>query len=112
MARTENFFLLATRVLAENGANIVKSYYCDGFEKVVSACPVPIVIAGGKKLPEREALQMAYRAISEGARGVDMGRNIFQSDSPAGMTQAISKIVHEGYSVDMAYELYETVKNT
>ena len=77
MERTEKFFLLATRVLAENGANIVKSYYCEGFEKVAAACPVPIVIAGGKKLPETEALEMAYKAIREGARGVDMGRNIF-----------------------------------
>ena len=111
MERTEKFFLLATRVLAENGANIVKSYYCDGFEKVAAACPVPIVIAGGKKLPEMEALEMAYRAIQEGAHGVDMGRNIFQSDSPAGMAQAIGKVVHEGYTPRQAYEVYETVKN-
>lgn len=111
MERTEQFFLLATRVLAENGANIVKSYYCDGFERVAAACPVPIVIAGGKKLPEREALDMAHRAIAEGAHGVDMGRNIFQSDSPLGMTRAIGVIVHEGYTVDQAYELYESVKH-
>ena len=82
MERTEKFFQLATRVLAENGANIVKSYYCEGFERVAAACPVPIVIAGGKKLPELEALEMAYKAIQEGAHGVDMGRNIFQSTAP------------------------------
>ena len=111
MERTEKFFLLATRVLAENGANIVKSYYCEGFERVAAACPVPIVIAGGKKLPELEALEMAYKAIQEGARGVDMGRNIFQSDSPAGMAQAIGKVVHEGYTPKQAYEAYEAVKN-
>lgn len=111
MERTEKFFLLATRVLAETGANIVKSYYCEGFEKVASACPVPIVIAGGKKLPEMEALEMAYRAIAEGAHGVDMGRNIFQSDSPAGMAAAIGKVVHEGYTPAQAYEVYETIKN-
>lgn len=111
MERTEKFFLLATRVLAETGANIVKSYYCDGFERVASACPVPIVIAGGKKLPELEALEMAYRAISEGAHGVDMGRNIFQSDSPAGMAAAIGKVVHEGYTPSQAYEVYATIKN-
>ena len=111
MERTERFFLLATRVLAENGANIVKSYYCDGFERVAAACPVPIVIAGGKKLPELEALEMAYRAIAEGARGVDMGRNIFQSDCPAGMAQAIGKVVHEGYTAAQAYEVYEEVKH-
>ena len=111
MERTEKFFLLATRVLAENGANVVKSYYCEGFERVAAACPVPIVIAGGKKLPERDALEMSYRAIQEGARGVDMGRNIFQSDCPAGMAQAIGKVVHEGYTPDQALEVYETVKH-
>ena len=111
MERTEKFFQLATRVLAENGANVVKSYYCDGFERVAAACPVPIVIAGGKKLPELEALEMAYRAIAEGAHGVDMGRNIFQSDCPAGMAQAIGKVVHEGYTARQAYEVYEEVKN-
>ena len=111
MERTERFFLLATRVLAENGANIVKSYYCEGFEKVAAACPVPIVIAGGKKLPEPEALEMAYKAIQEGAHGMDMGRNIFQSDCPAGMTQAIGKVVHEGYTPAQAYEVYQEIKN-
>lgn len=111
MERTEKFFLLATRVLAENGANIVKSYYCEGFEKVAAACPVPIVIAGGKKLPEAEALEMAWRAIREGAHGVDMGRNIFQSDCPAGMARAISKVVHENYTASQAYEVYQEIKN-
>ena len=111
MERTEKFFLLAARALAENGANIVKSYYCQGFERVAAACPVPIVIAGGKKLPEMEALEMACRAIQEGAHGVDMGRNIFQSDSPAGMAQAIGKVVHQGYTPQQAYEVYQEVKH-
>ncbi len=77
MARSPQFFSLATRVLAELGAQIVKTYYCEDFEKVTSGCPVPIVVAGGKQLPPKEALTLAYRAISEGVRGVDMGRNIF-----------------------------------
>ena len=111
MERTEKFFLLATRVLAENGANIVKSYYCDGFERVAAACPVPIVIAGGKKLPELDALEMAYKAIRDGAHGVDMGRNIFQSDCPAGMAQAIGKVVHEGYTPSQAFEVYQEIKH-
>lgn len=111
MARDTRFFLLATRVLAELGAHCVKSYYCEDFEKVVAACPVPIVIAGGKKLPEAEALTMAYRAIQEGARGVDMGRNIFQSEYPVAMTRAIAAVVHEGYSDAQAFELYESQKN-
>ena len=111
MERTEKFFLLATRVLAENGANIVKSYYCDGFEHVAAVCPVPIVIAGGKKLPELDALEMAYKAIRDGAHGVDMGRNIFQSDCPAGMAQAIGKVVHEGYTPSQAFEVYQEIKH-
>ena len=112
MERTEKFFLLATRVLAENGANIVKSYYCDGFEHVAAACPVPIVIAGGKKLPELDALEMAYKAIRDGAHGVDMGRNIFQSDCPEGMAQAIGKVVHEGYTPAQAFEVYQEIKHS
>lgn len=111
MARTTQYFLLATRILAELGASFVKTYYCEDFEKVVAACPVPIVIAGGKKLPEKDALTMAYRAISDGARGVDMGRNIFQSENPIAMCQAVSKVVHEGYNDQQAYEYYLELAN-
>ncbi|MEG1809613.1 MAG: 3-hydroxy-5-phosphonooxypentane-2,4-dione thiolase [Oscillospiraceae bacterium] len=106
MERTPKFFTLATRILAELGASAVKTYYCDDFEKVVAACPVPIVIAGGKKLPEDEALTRAYRAISEGARGVDMGRNIFQSTHPVAMCRAIGKVVHEKFTDKEAYEYF------
>ena len=106
MVRDEKFFLLATRLLAENGAQLVKSYFCDGFERVASACPVPIVIAGGKKLPESEALAMCAQAMGEGARGVDMGRNIFQAESPVAMCKAVSKIVHERFGAAEAYEYY------
>jgi putative autoinducer-2 (AI-2) aldolase len=106
MERTDSFFKLATRIVAEMGAHIVKTYYCDNFEEVVAACPVPIVIAGGKKLPEKEALTLAYRAISEGARGVDMGRNIFQSQHAVEMSSAIRKIVHEGFTDKEAHEFY------
>lgn len=111
MERTTRFFLLATRMVAEFGAQIIKTYYCDDFEKVVAACPAPIVIAGGKKLPEAEALQMAYRAISEGACGVDMGRNIFQAENPRAMAQAIHKVVHDNFTGPQAYQFYCDVKN-
>ncbi len=111
MARTERFFLLATRILAETGAHIIKTYFCDGFENVVAQCPVPIVIAGGKKLPELDALDMAYRAIQCGAKGVDMGRNIFQSQSPEGMAAAIQKVVHENYTPKEAFEVYNEILN-
>lgn len=111
MERTTKFFLLATRMLAEFGTHIVKTYYCDDFEKVVAACPVPIVVAGGKKVPEAEALEMAYRAIAQGAAGVDMGRNIFQAEDPLAMCKAIGKVVHENYNDKLAYEFYMDVKN-
>lgn len=107
MERTDRFFKLATRIVAELGANIIKSYYCDNFEEVVAACPVPIVVAGGKKLPEKDALELAYKAISQGARGLDMGRNIFQSLHPVEMSSAIGKIVHEGFTDKEAFAFYE-----
>ncbi len=110
MARDARYFGLASRVCAENGANIVKTYYCEGFEKVVNACPVPIVIAGGKKLPELEALELCYNAIQAGAAGVDMGRNVFQSDAPAAMIQAVSGVVHDGLTPKEGLELFNTLK--
>ena len=106
MARTDRFFKLATRIVAEMGVQLVKTYKCDNFEEIVAACPVPIVVAGGKKLPEPEALNLAYTVISKGARGVDMGRNIFQSEHPVEMAQAVAKIVHEGFTDKEAYEFY------
>ena len=111
MERTDRFFKLATRILAELGANIIKTYYCDNFEEIVAACPVPIVVAGGKKLPENEALTLAYKSIQGGARGVDMGRNIFQSETPAAMIQAVRKIVHEKHTDKQAYEFYLNLIN-
>lgn len=112
MVRTDRFFKLATRIVAEMGAQIVKTYYCDNFEEVVAACPVPIVVAGGKKLPEDEAMTLAYRSIQGGARGVDMGRNIFQSPHSVEMAQAIRKIVHEGYTDKEAYEFFQDAIHT
>jgi putative autoinducer-2 (AI-2) aldolase len=112
MVRDARYFRLACRICAELGAHFVKTYYVEkGFETVTASCPVPIVMAGGKKIPELDALTMAYKAIQEGAAGVDMGRNIFQSDAPKAMMQAIYKIVHEDAKPKEAYELYETLKN-
>lgn len=107
MARTGRYFKLATRIIAELGCQIVKTYDCEDFEEVVAACPVPIVVAGGKKLPEPEALSMAYNVIQKGARGVDMGRNIFQSTHPVEMAQAVRMIVHEGATDKEAYEFFQ-----
>ena len=112
MARDARYLGLASRIAAEMGAHMVKTYYCEeDFEKVVEGCPVPIVIAGGKKIPEKDALQMAFSAISKGTAGVDMGRNIFQSESPAAMIQAVRAVVHENYNVDEAFELFNKLKN-
>ena len=111
LTRDARYIGLATRILAELGAAFVKTYFVPGFEKVVAACPVPIVIAGGKKLPELDALKMAHDAIAQGAAGVDMGRNIFQSDAPVAMIKAVRKIVHENYTVKDAYQLYQELKN-
>jgi len=110
MARDARYFWLASRLCAENGANIVKTYYTEGFEKVVACCPVPIVIAGGKKLPELEALDLAYRAIQSGAAGVDMGRNVFQSEKPAAMIQAVGAVVHQGLKPAEAFQMFNDLK--
>lgn len=107
MARDARYFGLASRICAENGANIVKTYYCDGFEKVTAACPVPVVIAGGKKLEEKEALELCYKAINEGAAGVDMGRNVFQSKFPIAMIQAVHAVVHDNITPDQGYEMFK-----
>jgi putative autoinducer-2 (AI-2) aldolase len=107
MERTDRFFKLATRIVAELGANIIKTYYCDNFEEVVAACPVPIVVAGGKKLSEPDALKLAYDSIRGGARGVDMGRNIFQSEHPVEMSASIRKIVHEKFTDKEAYQFFQ-----
>ena len=111
MTRDARYLGLACRIAAELGAHLVKTYYCEDFRKVVDGCPVPVVIAGGKKLPEREALELAYNAIHAGAVGVDMGRNIFQSESPVAMIRAVRSIVHENATVDEAYDLFSRVKN-
>lgn len=107
MARTDRFFKLATRIIAEMGCQIVKTYDCENFEEVVAACPVPIVVAGGKKLPERDALTLAYDVMRKGAHGVDMGRNIFQSRHPVAMAKAVNKIVHEGFTDAEAWEFFQ-----
>ena len=105
LTRDARYLRLAVRICAELGAQVVKTYYCpDGFETVTSACPVPVVMAGGKKLPELDALAMAARAIEGGAAGVDMGRNIFQSDHPVAMIRAIRAVVHESAKPDDAFE--------
>lgn len=112
MVRDARYFRLATRICAELGAHYIKTYYIEkGFETVCAACPVPVVMAGGKKIPELDALTMAYNAVQQGASGVDMGRNIFQSEAPIAMIQAIRAVVHENEKPEKAFDLYKTLKN-
>ena len=107
LTRDARYLRLATRICAELGAHFVKTYYCEkDFDTVASACPVPLVMAGGKKLPEPDALTMAYRAVEEGAAGVDMGRNIFQSDHPVAMIRAVNAVVHESVKPQAAYDQF------
>jgi putative autoinducer-2 (AI-2) aldolase len=112
MKRDAQYFRLACRIIAELGAQYVKTYYVDdGFETVTASCPVPIVMAGGKKLPELDALTMAYNAVQQGAAGVDMGRNIFQSDAPHAMLAAVNGVVHEKLTPKQAFELYSSLRS-
>ncbi len=111
MVRDARYLGLCCRIAAELGARIVKTYYCEDFEKIVASCPAPIVIAGGKKIEERAALQMAHDAVSRGAVGVDMGRNIFQSDNPAAMIQTVRQIVQENRSPDEAFEFLQGLRS-
>jgi putative autoinducer-2 (AI-2) aldolase len=106
MARDSRYLGLACRIAAELGAHVVKTYHCPEFNKVVEGCPVPVIIAGGKKLAEREALQLTFDALNDGASGVDMGRNIWQSENPVEMIKAVRAIVHENSTVKEAYDQY------
>ena len=111
MVRDARYFRLATRICAELGAHYIKTYYVEkDFETVTASCPVPIVIAGGKKIPESDALKMAYNAIQQGAAGVDMGRNIFQSEAPVAMIKAVRSVAHENETAEKAFELYNSLK--
>ena len=111
MTRDARYFGLATRICAELGAQLVKTYYIpEGFEKVTAGCPVPIVMAGGKKLPELDALTMAYNAVQQGAAGVDMGRNIFQSEAPQAMIAAVNAVVHKNTKPKEALDIYKSLR--
>src|SRR5579864_5851703 len=111
MVRDARYFRLACRIIAEMGAQYVKTYYvAEGFETVTASCPVPIVMAGGRKLPEIDALTMAYNAVQQGAAGVDMGRNIFQSDAPKAMIQAVHAVVHKNLKPADALDMFHSLR--
>lgn len=110
LGKDARYLSLASRLAAELGAHIIKTYHCENFERVVETCPVPIVMAGGKKIPEKDALKMTYEVMEAGASGVDMGRNIFQSEDPVAMIQAVRAVVHEKATPDEAFEVFEEKK--
>ena len=109
LGKDARYLSLACRMAAEQGAHIVKTYYCKDFEQVTQSCPVPIIVAGGKKIPERDALELTYNSVLGGAVGVDMGRNIWQSDNPVAMIRAVRSIIHGSNNADQAYEMYQNL---
>jgi putative autoinducer-2 (AI-2) aldolase len=109
--RDARYLALSCRIAAELGARVVKTYYCEKFEKVTRGCPVPIVIAGGPKVPtEYEVLQFVYDGIQKGAIGVNLGRNIWQDEHPVAMIRALRAVIHENATPEQAQELYNSVK--
>jgi putative autoinducer-2 (AI-2) aldolase len=113
MVRDARYLGLACRIACELGAHVVKTYYCENFEKVIEGCPVPVIIAGGKKLAkDKDVLELTFKAINEGASGVDMGRNIWQSDYPVAMIKAVRAIVHDGFTIQEASDLLMKEKKT
>jgi putative autoinducer-2 (AI-2) aldolase len=110
--RTARYLALCCRIAAELGARVVKTYYCeDGFEKVVEGCPVPVVIAGGPKVDSQlEVFKFVYDGIQKGAVGVNLGRNIWQTEHPVAAIRAIRAIIHDGYTAEEAQQLFEQIK--
>jgi putative autoinducer-2 (AI-2) aldolase len=110
--RDERYLALSCRIAAELGARVVKTYYCEKFERVTSGCPVPVVLAGGPKVSSGfEVLKFVYDGIQKGAVGVNLGRNIWQDEHPVAMIRAIRAVIHEKAVPEQAQELYDIVKN-
>lgn len=110
--KEKRYLTHASRLAAELGADIVKTYYCEGFEEVVKKTTVPIIVAGGPKLDSyKDVLELCYNSIQCGAIGVDMGRNIWQSDYPEAITAGVAHIIHKNYSVKEALQLVESMSN-
>ncbi|GAB6274793.1 MAG: 3-hydroxy-5-phosphonooxypentane-2,4-dione thiolase [Peptococcaceae bacterium] len=109
--RDARYLALCCRIAAELGARLVKTYYCEEFEKVIGGCPVPVVMAGGPQVDtELEVFQFVYDGMQKGAIGVNLGRNIWQNDFPVAMIKAIRAIIHENASPKEAQEIYESNK--
>ncbi len=106
--RDARYLGLCCRICAELGATVVKTYWCEHFEKVVGGCPVPVVIAGGPKCEtEREVFDFVYDGMQRGAIGVNLGRNVWQSPQPAAMARSLQAIIHEGADPIQAQVIYD-----
>jgi putative autoinducer-2 (AI-2) aldolase len=109
--RESRYLALSCRIAAELGARVVKTYYCERFERIIRGCPVPVVIAGGPKVRNGfEVLQFVYDGIQKGAIGVNLGRNIWQNEHPVAMIRALRAIIHENATPEQAQKLYDSVK--
>ncbi|MBU2474302.1 MAG: 3-hydroxy-5-phosphonooxypentane-2,4-dione thiolase [Candidatus Omnitrophica bacterium] len=111
--RDARYLGLCCRIAAELGARVVKTYWCQDFDKVVNGCPVPVVIAGGPKCEnEKEVFEFVYDGMQNGASGVNLGRNVWQNAHPVAMAKSLRAIIHEKVTVKKACEIFsETKKN-
>jgi len=111
--RTSRFLALSCRIAAELGARIVKTYYCEDFDKVTNGCPVPVVIAGGPKCEtELEVFEFVYDGMQKGAIGVNLGRNVWQNPHPAAVMRALNGVIHDNLKPKEAFELFQELKNS
>jgi len=109
--RDARYLALCSRIAAELGARVVKTYWCENFDKVVDGCPVPVVMAGGPKVDtEKEVFDFVYDGISKGAVGVNLGRNIWQNGYPVPMIKALRSIIHEDATPGEANDIFEELK--
>ena len=109
--RDARYLGLCSRICAELGAKVVKTYWCEEFEKVVGGCPVPVVMAGGPQADtEREVIEFVKDGMDRGSIGINLGRNIWQSEYPVPMIRALRNIVHENGTVDSAQKIFDSVK--
>jgi putative autoinducer-2 (AI-2) aldolase len=111
--RDARYLALACRIAAELGARVVKTYWCEDFDKVVNGCPVPVVIAGGPKCEtEREVFEFVYDGMQKGAIGINLGRNVWQSPQPQAMAASLRAIIHENANVKKAMDVFNEMKNS
>jgi putative autoinducer-2 (AI-2) aldolase len=109
--RDARYLGLCCRIVAELGARVVKTYWCENFDKVVNGCPVPVIMAGGPKCEtEKEVFEFVHDGMEKGAVGINLGRNVWQNPNPVAVAKALKAIVHKNASVDQAVEIFEEAR--